>query len=140
MSVDIMPTILALAGVALAPGDRMQGTSLVPWMVDGAPESPHAYVFAERARGSQTMVRSPRWKYIRTRDPVMWSSSYSRKPGTVELFDLRADEKELEDVSDRESEQAAAMEAVAEAWESQTVVARPAEPDALLEALGYIEE
>jgi arylsulfatase A-like enzyme len=96
LNIDIAPTLLALAGIE-APAS-MQGRSLLPLLGDGAPEWRTDFFYEhlfEHPRIPKTEgVRTGAWKYIRyvESDPVV-----------EELYDLRRDPQELEDLAGRPS-------------------------------------
>lgn len=80
--VDVMPTLLALAGIDEAPGKPFDGKNCVATIRDGAP-SPHDDILinVEVFRGA---IRKGPWKLIKT----------SLLPGKTELFDVVADPSE----------------------------------------------
>jgi arylsulfatase A-like enzyme len=113
-TIDIMPTILDLAGIPVATG--LQGVSLVPRTgggVDGAvppaysesgrnfyPENPRQYIGG--VAGKWRMLRSSRYKVILIpQDPEpIW-----------EVYDLQADPGETENLTERIPEEAARLQA-----------------------------
>jgi len=86
LNIDLLPTLLELAGVPVPP--EVQGESLLP-VLDGAPgrEAFLYEYFAEQGEVPTTLaVRSHRWKYV----------TYPDQPELgAELYDLRADPGEL---------------------------------------------
>jgi len=60
--IDIVPTILDLAGAA--PPPELSGQSLLPVLHDPQAPAPHEYVFASWHEPGLRLVRSPAWKYI----------------------------------------------------------------------------
>lgn len=142
-SLDLFPTLLALAG---APASSSDGESLVP-LLDGAGSGyrrEHAFAESRASwRRVQRAVRDGKWKLIARDRPaaVLFGSSY-------ELYDLDADPREQRDLAAAEPERTAAMAAALRAaLESPTVApgsaaARPAIEQGLeqrLEALGYVD-
>jgi len=118
--VDLLPTIMDLAGSGEAPADvtqPLQGRSLVPLLTGGSPRAlPERAAFVQRRSYAQEDRRSPlvdrdfeaggkfalverRWKYIH------------RTAGDDELYDLRADPYETRELSQRHPEVAAEMKA-----------------------------
>lgn len=86
LNVDIAPTLLDLAGVAIP--EEMQGRSLVPWL-DGARVPWREQVFTEHLWNHD---RIPRTEGLRTRD---WKYiRYLDHPDYEELYDLRSDPRE----------------------------------------------
>ncbi len=94
LNIDIAPTLLALAG--LTPSASMQGESLVPLLGDGTPEWRtdffYEHLFEHPRLPKMEGVRTGEWKYIRyvDTDPVI-----------EELYDLRRDPQELENLAGR---------------------------------------
>jgi len=86
--VDVMPTVLALAGAALDPAAKpLDGKDIWPTIAEGKP-SPHddILVNVEAFRGS---VVKGRWKLVKV----------ALLPGKTELFDLSADPGEKTDLA-----------------------------------------
>ncbi len=123
-SVDIAPTVLELARIP-APV-AMEGVSLL------RPRQ-RAAVIAQYG-SSRYAIRTREWKLI-------WSA-----PGAVELYDLRADPGERDNVTGSRPEVAAALGAALDRWREQhRGGARPGAPVELttdewreLESLGYV--
>ena len=98
MSVDLAPTVLDLAGVPI--GDQIQGRSLVPLLAGDEPadwrkslmvefytyENPMPWLMDMDYR----MVRTDRYKYIH----------WTHHPGLDELYDVRADPYEMDNLMD----------------------------------------
>ncbi len=97
LSVDIAPTVLAVAGVPI--GDHIQGRTLVPLM-RGAARSWRSSALIEFFTYENPMpwlmdmdyraVRTERFKYIH----------WMQQPGLDELYDLRADPYEMHNLID----------------------------------------
>lgn len=86
-AVDLHPTILELAGVAVPDGAPLAGRSLVPRILGSDAEArPAVFVFDEY--GGTRMVRTARWKYV------------LRREGPDELYDLAADPDERRNLVD----------------------------------------
>ncbi|NEP04078.1 MAG: arylsulfatase [Okeania sp. SIO2G4] len=85
--VDIMPTLLALAGVEGSPGHPFDGKNAWATIAEGA-LSPHEDILinVEAYRGA---IRKGNWKLIK----------YATLPGKTELFDLSQDKKEQNNVA-----------------------------------------
>jgi arylsulfatase A-like enzyme len=85
--VDVMPTLLALAGGRSDPDRPLDGMDIWPTLADGK-ASPHADILinVEAFRGA---IRMGNWKLIKV----------ALLPGKTELFDLSADPGERNDVA-----------------------------------------
>ena len=110
---DLMPTLLALAGLEVPEG--LDGTSLAGLLSgdDGGPEEVVAEYLAEGACDPAVMVRRGAHKYIRCgADPEL-------------LYDLEADPHELRDLAAAEPEVLASLRAAADArWDLDALRAR----------------
>lgn len=103
ISIDLLPTLLALAGAAPL-GDRvLDGVDLSPLLL-GAAELPERDLFWQHGAAS-AMRRGP-WKMLRTRS-------------NTRLFDLVRDPGERDDLAARHPERTAAMTAALAAWQRE---------------------
>lgn len=142
-SIDLFPTLLALAGAPLPSSD---GESLVPLLDGDDAGYLRERAFAEsRAswRRVQRAVREERWKLIARDRPV--ASVFG---ASLELYDLAADPGEKRDLAAAEHVRAAAMAAALDevlARDAPVPPARAARPaldpglERRLEALGYTD-
>ncbi len=87
--VDVMPTLLALAGGKGSADHPFDGKNIWPTVAEGH-DSPHEDILinVEAIRGA---VRKGKWKL------VVWATL----PGKTELFDLSADPGEQNDLAER---------------------------------------
>ena len=87
--VDVMPTLLAVAGAKGDPTRPFDGKDAMPTIADGKP-SPHDDILinVEAFRGA---IRKGNWKLIKV----------ATLPGKTELFDLSKDPAEKENVADK---------------------------------------
>jgi arylsulfatase A-like enzyme len=85
--VDIMPTVLALAGAKANPDKPLDGKDIWPTIAEGRP-SPHEDILVnvEAFRGA---IIKDKWKLVKI----------ALLPGKTELFDLAADPDEKNDVA-----------------------------------------
>jgi arylsulfatase A-like enzyme len=96
LNIDLAPTILKMAGVAVPEG--MQGTDLQPVLRDPAAKGREDWYYehvytpepGRRPIPRSEGVRTERWKYIRYTDP---------SPPLEQLFDLAADPQEERDLA-----------------------------------------
>ena len=87
--VDIMPTLLALAGGKGSPDHPMDGKDLWPLLADGKPTAnDDILIHVEAFRGA---VRKGDWKLVKI----------ALLPGKTELFDLSKDPGEKTNIADR---------------------------------------
>jgi arylsulfatase len=110
--VDLMPTLLELAGVtppqerAGRPSRKLRGESLVRILRGGTRE--RGTLFWEH-QGNRA-IRQGRWKLV------------SRWRGGWELYDLEADRTELTDLAAEQPERVSALEALYEDWAAEAGV------------------
>jgi arylsulfatase A-like enzyme len=82
---DIVPTILDLAGAAVAP--ELSGRSLLPVLHNPQAAAPHDHVFASWHRPGLRLIRSVEWKYI------------LHENGEEELYNLAEDPAETKNLA-----------------------------------------
>jgi arylsulfatase A-like enzyme len=87
--VDVMPTVLALAGAKGSPDHPFDGKDIWPTLAENQP-SPHEHILinVEAFRGA---IRKGNWKLVKI----------ALLPGKTELFDLSKDPGEQNNVADR---------------------------------------
>ncbi|MDH3583674.1 MAG: sulfatase-like hydrolase/transferase [Phycisphaerae bacterium] len=113
MGMDLMPTMLDLAGVS-APRERsLDGVSLLPVMLQGAKLGPRK-VFWEH--GNQQAMRHGKWKLVRGIKGVKGAG----------LFDLEADRAEQGNLATEQADRVRQMLGELEAWKAD--VSRGATP------------
>ena len=103
MAIDIMPTILDIAGVDVPPSASLDGVSLLPALKDGVPLDDRALFWEYR---EQRAMREGDWKLL-TGLP---------KPGDVGLYNLGDDPGERRNVAAEFPDRAARMQASLELW------------------------
>jgi arylsulfatase A-like enzyme len=134
--VDLMPTVLELAGVGLPAG--VQGSSLLP-LIDGTARPPYIAFSEAPGLGRQRAVALGGLRLVKSLDG-----------GALALYDLAADPAELNDIAAANADKVAVMERHLEAW-GKMVAAVSLDPelraeeeldDATLDqlrSLGYIQ-
>ena len=106
--VDIEPTIRELVGIA--PREGARGRSLAPlWRGENQPERP-AFVEGQDVR----VVRAGGWAYLRRSDGRLTLDGGKQVDRAEELYDLRHDPAEHEDLANRDPEALARMRALFE--------------------------
>ena len=143
-SVDIMPTILDILDIP-GPGDQMKGRTLLPLMAGGTDDG-RRFAHAEHMGRSQVMVRSARWKYIKTLKQTRISDSFVLDEGQRELYDLLNDPEETVNLSAKHLGRVREFEDEITRWRASSQAGLPqqpaqpaATPDDYLKALGYVE-
>ncbi len=108
LNIDIAPTLLAFAG--LEPSASMQGESLLPLVRGATPEWRtdffYEHLFEHPRLPKMEGVRTEGWKYIRYVD---------EDPALEELYDLRRDPQELENLAGRR-EWAPVLDELRQSW------------------------
>jgi arylsulfatase A-like enzyme len=116
LNIDVAPTILDLAG--LEASASMQGRSLMPLVRGESPEWRtdffYEHVFEHPRIPKMEGVRTEEWKYIRYVETA---------PALEELYDLRRDPQELQNLAGRE-EWAPVLNGLRQAWETWRQKAR----------------
>ena len=116
ISLDLMPTVLALAGVSLPEGHPLDGVDLRP------------VLFAQRRLALRTLfwhyneqaaVRDGAWKLVR---------DVGKQPGTA-LYDLAHDLGERHNLADRHPARVQAMLAALDAWHTDVTTGATVQPD-----------
>lgn len=131
--VDIYPTILNWAGIALPPG--LEGKSLLPYLRGEAPDRGPVYCELQRGRRLEA-VRSGDWKLIRK----------IKKKKRQLLFNLRDDPGEKKNLFKEERDRARTLSKLLDSWKGrETNFQAPRSAGKLgrakrkkLEALGYL--
>lgn len=114
-SIDMVPTILAAAGVAIP--DEMPGYNLLPILKSGA-ETPRKQVLGEGFAHDIADVEDPeasllyrwviegRWKLLETYDGKLgkYANSHPRDRGPIQLYDLKADPHEERNLAEKHPE------------------------------------
>ena len=88
VTMDIFPTFMEIAGVRLPRGHKIDGTSILPMVMDNAP-SPHKRMFWEFI--GNTAVRDGDWKLILDGNQYP-TSLFNMASDPDETHDLRANE------------------------------------------------
>ena len=118
ISTDYYPTFLEIAGLALRPGQHMDGVSLVPLLKGGTrPERPlfwHYPHYSNQGGGPGGAVRSGDFKLIE------WFEDMR-----VELFNLKDDIGERHDLAATMPEKAAALRQQLHDWQQSVKAAMP---------------
>ncbi|MBK8978305.1 MAG: sulfatase-like hydrolase/transferase [Planctomycetes bacterium] len=109
ISLDVVPTVLAAAGVPVRDGPDLDGVDLLPFLTGPRDDRPHETLFWRF--GAQSAVRHGDLKLVRRDD-------------TTALFDLAADIGEAHDLAAERPDDVAALSEAFAAWETGTMAAR----------------
>jgi arylsulfatase A-like enzyme len=104
-ALDVVPTVLAAAGVHEPPPKPLDGVDLLPYLSGEKTGRPHDMLLWRR--GSNLAIRDGDWKLL------------SRRGGPPMLFDLSRDEVETHDLADAEPETVQRLLAAHRAWAEQ---------------------
>jgi len=103
ISLDIAPTACAVAGASTA-GAKFDGVDLLPYLTGRKTDMPHQTLYWRY--GNQSAIRSGDWKLVNT-------------PGGVELYNLKEDIREKNNVADRNPDKVKELAEQYEKWNSQ---------------------
>lgn len=127
MSIDLMPTMLSLAGVA-APADRpLDGVDLSGLLLRGEVSAERPLFWAALGNnGSRAeAMREGPWKLV-VNHPKAEPGSFGNEK--AELYRLDLDPSETRDLSAEEPARTAAMAAALKAWYAETCASAPPQP------------
>jgi arylsulfatase A-like enzyme len=116
-SIDVMPTILDLLGVAVPAG--VEGRSLVP-ALEGHGIEVNEGSYSELVGQLQASVRTSNWKLIVGLRTYTLDSGLSTQQGSVELYDLKADPAERVNLATDRPDQVAVLRDSYASWRQRT--------------------
>jgi len=135
-TIDIMPTLLDLAEIA-APADRpLDGTTLVPVLLDGKP-LPERQLFWQS--GKSVCMRDGKWKLIlgggrgRKSSPKTPRLNWDRPDDgrhTAALFDMSSDPQERHNLLDQHPVRVGEMKAAISRWQEDVAEGATRQPSA----------
>lgn len=102
-SLDVLPTVLAAAGVGVPAEHRSDGIDLIPVLSGEKPAESRTLYWSSAEEGGWWAVRSADWKLVAER-------------GRIELFDLAKDPGESTDLSSTNPDQVTRLSALHDAW------------------------
>lgn len=112
IQLDIVPTALAAAGVAVDPSSQLDGVDLLPYLTGKNAEKPHDALFWRL--GDQWAVRNGDWKLVASRLDGL----------TPKLYDLSKDIGEANDLAASNPEKVVELKAEWDAWNADNVPAK----------------
>lgn len=115
IQIDVQPTVLAAAGVAAKPEDKFDGVNLLSYLTGENKDAPHTSLFWRF--GPQRAVRSGDWKLVEAGDGV-------------QLFNLKDDISEKNDVAAKNPEKLKELESQYAAWNKGNIAPKwvPGDP------------
>jgi len=113
ITLDIFPTLLALAGASAPEGRTIDGTDLAPVLFDEKPLAPRRLFWA---MGNQRAVRDGPWKLVR---------GVQGLKAKVDLYHLGRDLGEKNNLADAEGDRVRTMLAALETWEQDVGANEP---------------
>ena len=105
IALDIMPTAMAAAGIAVPPGQPLDGVNLLPYLTGENAASPHEALCWRF--GSQWAVRQGDWKLV--------------NDGGPRLFNLAKDIGEAHDLSRQEPDKLKQLQSAYSQWNARNV-------------------
>jgi len=123
IQLDIAPTALAAAGIAV-PGDgSIEGVDLLPYLTGKKDDAPHKALFWRL--GGQMAIRQGNWKLVRHDAAVDTPGEVSRGPSPklspVRLYDLSSDIGETRDLATEHPEKVKELMAAWNDWNSGNI-------------------
>jgi len=127
INLDIFPTLLAAAGVALPEDRSIDGRDITALLTGESDQSPHEYLYLYH-QGELEGVRWGKWKYVRSTSHYTWPMPVNKKLGRLTehtagplplLYDIASDPGEAYNLADRYPETVQRMEAAMTAWEEE---------------------
>jgi arylsulfatase A-like enzyme len=121
ISLDLMPTVLGLAGVDAPDGHRLDGVDLRPVLLEGRSLRPRTLFWSY---GNQRAMRQGPWKLVQT-----GASKEPQKSPTIGLYHLVDDPEEARDLADQFPERVREMEEAVRAWEEEVAASATEQPE-----------
>jgi arylsulfatase A-like enzyme len=112
IQLDVLPTALAAAGIAVDPSWQLDGVDLLPYLTGKNAEQPHDALFWRL--GDQWAVRNGDWKLVGSRLDGL----------TPKLYDLSKDIGEANDLAASNPENVVELRAEWDAWNADNVPAK----------------
>jgi arylsulfatase/arylsulfatase A len=126
--IDVAPTVLDAAGVAVPEGVSLDGRSLLPLLTGEPGAWPDREIVIQAHRGDvpvryhHFMLRNQRYKLVH---PSGFGEEGFEGEPVFELYDMEADPLELEDLAAARPEEVAALRAAYDAWFDDVGDTRP---------------
>jgi arylsulfatase A-like enzyme len=113
IQLDILPTALAAAGVAIDPAWKLDGVNLLPFLTDPAQLAapPHEALYWRF--GPQMALRMGDWKLVKARGGGDLQRDGRASTDSAQLYNLRTDIGETENLAEQHPEK---VQELAAAW------------------------
>jgi arylsulfatase A-like enzyme len=115
IALDVHPTFLSAAGIAIPPEEKLDGVNLLPFLLGEKSGSPHQRLFWRF--GAQKAVRQGDWKLIVGEGPAAGRRAVSGEM----LFDLSKDLGEKTNLAQQKPEKLKELRMVLAEWEKELV-------------------
>lgn len=118
IQLDVMPTVLAAAGVQVDPSWKLDGVDLMPFLTGRNSTQPHDALYWRL--GGMMAIRQGAWKLVKTQDgPIPSDVSALSDLSGAALYDLSKDIGEQNDLSAAEPVRVKALSAAWQRWNAQ---------------------
>lgn len=122
IQLDILPTVLAAAGIEVAPDAQLEGVDMLPYLRGNKTDAPHDALYWRF--GNQMAIRQGDWKLVKY-DPLVDGEKLGRGAATdTKLYNLANDIGETKNLIDQEPERAKTLQAAWDKWNASNVPAR----------------
>jgi arylsulfatase A-like enzyme len=119
IQLDILPTVLAAAGVTTSTGASLEGVDLLPFFTENDTGAPHDALFWRF--GTQMAVRKGDWKLVKY-DPTVDGKDVGRGQATeAKLYNLADDIGEAKNLIDAQPQKAKELQAAWDKWNASNV-------------------
>lgn len=125
IQLDILPTALAAAGVAVQPEWKAEGTNLLPYVTGEKTDAPHDALYWRF--GQQIAIRKGDWKLVKGAGLPGVAGGASSEPATTQgaqLFNLKADIGEKTNLAEQEPAKVKELAAAWDAWNQSNIPAK----------------
>ncbi len=121
VSLDLMPTMLALAGAQVPEGHKLDGVNLLPVLLEGQSLGERTLFWSY---GNQHAMREGPWKLVITER----ERKSPRGGQPVELFNLAEDPGETDNLADQFPERLKSMRETIHAWQADVATGATEQP------------
>jgi len=109
-SLDIMGTIVDIAGAPVDPKRPLDGVNLIPYLTGAEKGTPHEAIYLRKFDGGKYTVRNGDYKLI-----IQWQG------GAPELYNLEEDIGEQNNIAARHPEKVQQLDALRKQWDSELI-------------------